>query len=222
MLDRPVYGYAETDRLLRLSSGTAKRWINGYRRGGRWYEPVIRDETTDSAWVTWGEFTETRLLAEFRPDVPMIKLRPAVQWLKEHLRQQYPLAYAYPYLHAEGRQLLLRAQKENDLDPDLWLTVGSDEGVLLTTTSRRFTDAVKFPDDLGPAEAIVADPGTPNVLLHPALRQGQPTVQGIRAQTLAEAVTAGEPLSFVAATYGLPVELVEEAVTYEASRRRAA
>lgn len=96
MLDRPVYGYAESDRLLRLTPGTAKRWINGYKRAGRWYDPVIRDEPTDSAWVTWGEFTETRLLAEFRPDVPMIRLRPVGQWLKDHLHQQYPLAHAVP------------------------------------------------------------------------------------------------------------------------------
>lgn len=92
MLDRPVYQYAEVDRLLRLTPGTAKRWINGYQRDGRWYDPVIRELTSDSTWVTWGEFTETRLLAEFRSSIPMIKLRPAVEWLRERLapRTRWP------------------------------------------------------------------------------------------------------------------------------------
>ena len=33
MLARPLYRYAEVDRLLRLTPGTAKRWIDGYERG---------------------------------------------------------------------------------------------------------------------------------------------------------------------------------------------
>ncbi|MGH3793032.1 MAG: hypothetical protein ACRDQ9_19980 [Pseudonocardiaceae bacterium] len=35
MLARPVYNYAEVDRLLRLTPGTAKRWIDGYERAGQ-------------------------------------------------------------------------------------------------------------------------------------------------------------------------------------------
>ncbi len=34
MLDREVYAYAEVDKLIGLA-GTAKRWINGYERGGK-------------------------------------------------------------------------------------------------------------------------------------------------------------------------------------------
>lgn len=47
------------DRLL-MSGGTAKRWINGYVRNGRPYEPIVRPEPVWTAWVTWGEFLETR------------------------------------------------------------------------------------------------------------------------------------------------------------------
>jgi len=36
---RPVYTYAEVDRLLPLTTGTAKRWIDGYERAGRAYDP---------------------------------------------------------------------------------------------------------------------------------------------------------------------------------------
>ncbi len=46
MLARPVYNYAEVDRLLRLTPGTAQRWIDGDERAGRVYEPVVRQERT--------------------------------------------------------------------------------------------------------------------------------------------------------------------------------
>jgi uncharacterized protein (DUF433 family) len=222
MLDRPVYGYAEVDRLLRLTPGTAKRWINGYQREGRWYEPVIRETPTDSAWVTWGEFTETRLLAEFRSSIPMIKLRPAVAWLRDRFETAHPLAYARPFLEPDGRELLLAAQRETGVDEELWLAVPSAQGALLTATSRRFVQSVRYPDTVGLSEYVIADPATPEVVFHPGRREGQPTVDGIRAETLAGLVAGGEPIEFVAATYELTTEQVEQAVAYEASRRRAA
>lgn len=223
MLERPVYNYAEVDRLLRLTPGTAKRWIDGYERGKRIYEPVVRQERTDSPWVTWGEFVEARLLAEFRSSVPMIKLRPVVNWLRERVDQEYPLAYARPFLMPEGRELLVNAQFETQLEKELWMVVPSQQGVLrLSPTSTRFTSAVRYPDSEGPAEYIIADTATPDVWLHPSRRQGQPTVAGIRTETLAELVAAGEPVQFVADTYGFSADAVEQAVAYEATRRRAA
>jgi hypothetical protein len=199
LLERPVYSYAEVDQLLRLTPGTAKRWIDGYERGGRVYEPVVRPERTDSSWVIWGEFVEARLLAEFRSSVPMIKLRPVVNWLRGRVGQEYPLAYARPFLMPEGRELLVNAQVENQLENELWMVVPSQQGVLrLSPTSTRFTKAVHYPDSEGPAEYVIADPATPDVWLHPSRRQAQPTVDGIRTETLAELVAAGEPVHFVA------------------------
>lgn len=42
LLERPVYTY-RGGRLRGLNPGTAKRWINGYRRNGREYEPIVRE-----------------------------------------------------------------------------------------------------------------------------------------------------------------------------------
>ena len=66
LLDRPVYGLTQVDELLGLRTGTARRWIDGYVRRDRVYPPVVRVTSTGEDLVTWGEFTETRLLAEFR------------------------------------------------------------------------------------------------------------------------------------------------------------
>ncbi len=69
--------------------------------------------------MTWGEFVETRLLSEFRSSVPMIKLRPVVEWLRERVDRDYPLAYGWPFLAPEGKELLVTAQVATGLDEEL-------------------------------------------------------------------------------------------------------
>jgi hypothetical protein len=63
LLERPVYGMGQVDYLLGLTPGTARRWIDGSKRGGRGYAPLVRVEPTGEEIVTWGEFVETRLLS---------------------------------------------------------------------------------------------------------------------------------------------------------------
>src|SRR4029077_20858451 len=88
LLDRPIYGMSQVDSLLGLSPGTARRWIDGYCRGGKVYDPVIRLEPTAEEIVTWGEFVEARLLAEYRDrGVPLIRMRPAILKLREEFER---------------------------------------------------------------------------------------------------------------------------------------
>src|SRR5215472_15141943 len=102
LLDRPLYGMSQVDRLLALPSGTAKRWIDGYQRRGRLYDPVIRLESTGDEIVTWGEFVETRFLAEYRTKgVPLLRMRPAILELRKEFGP-YPLAQARPLV--DGRE----------------------------------------------------------------------------------------------------------------------
>jgi hypothetical protein len=99
MLDREVYLYAEVDRLIGLSSGTARRWINGYERSGKGYEPILRVAPRDTEWATWGEFVETRILAEYRDEnIPTAGLRGAIDGLRRMYGIDYPLAHLRPYL----------------------------------------------------------------------------------------------------------------------------
>jgi hypothetical protein len=103
-----VYLYSEVDRLVGLRPGTARRWINGYRRGGRFYQPILRVASKETERVTWGEFVETRVLAEYRDrDIPTSRLRSAVQELRDMFRVSYPLAYLRPYLAAERGDLAI-------------------------------------------------------------------------------------------------------------------
>ena len=84
LLERAVYGIRQVERILALKPGTARRSISGYRRQGNQYPAIVRDPASEADIVTWGEFVETRLLAEFRDaGVPVIKMRPAVVRLRE-------------------------------------------------------------------------------------------------------------------------------------------
>jgi hypothetical protein len=106
LLSRPVYGLAQVDALLGLRAGTARRWIDGYCRAGRSYPPVVREASTGDEAVTWGEFVETRLLAQYRDaGVPMIRMRPAIDVLREQMETSYPLASARTWLDIDGREL---------------------------------------------------------------------------------------------------------------------
>jgi len=58
LLDLQVYLYSEVDRLAGLRAGTPRRWIDGYQRAGKTYEPILRTSAVDTEWVTWGEFVE--------------------------------------------------------------------------------------------------------------------------------------------------------------------
>ena len=54
LLDRRVYSFPQIDRILGLHHGTSSRWIDGYERASRFYEPVVRHERTGDEVATWG------------------------------------------------------------------------------------------------------------------------------------------------------------------------
>ncbi len=97
-----MYGFSQVDDLLGLKGGTARRWIDGYERRGKGYSPIVRETRTDNELMTWGEFVETGLLARHRDaGVPMLRMRPVVEGLRQRFQVRYPLATVRPYLDEE-------------------------------------------------------------------------------------------------------------------------
>lgn len=231
LLSRPTYGFGQVDRILRLKSGTAARWVDGYDRGGRHYEPVIRERTTGDPIVTWGEFVEARLLAEYRDaGVPMLRMRPAVERLRDEFGP-YPLASARMWLGEDGRDLVLRTQEEVGLDRAQWIVVprtgqvmlpGIDDKVRWTERAQRFADAlvwsdggVRIPTGLQPMS------GNPDVAIDPLRGFGEPVVRNVPTEVIAELIRAGDPPEMVADLYELSLDQVNAAVRYELTRQVA-
>ncbi|MFC6705620.1 DUF433 domain-containing protein [Flexivirga alba] len=213
LLDRAIYSYRDVDRLVGLHSGTARRWLEGYERAGRSYEPVLRPEPTASDSVTWGEMVEARLLAEYRSrDVPVQRLRPAIVKLREEFGQ-YPLARARPFLDVEGRELVRLVQDRVGLDKQSQLVVLRNDQLVLAPWTERFRSAVEYSDDV--VSQLRPTARAPHVVMDPQHAFGQPAIRNVRTEVLAEDFRAGTSPDDLADLYDLSPAQVEEAIRFE-------
>ena len=220
ILERPVYGVGEAAGLLGLGSGRVRAWLDGYERGGTFYEPVIRPEHTGDDIVTWGEFVELGYLREYRrKGVSLQRLRPVIGALRDEFRTLYPLATAKPFVH--GRDLVLMLQRQNDLPHPLAIVVLSGQTVLLAQEAERFFRKVEF--DSQEAACRLRPAGTASsVVIDPLVRFGRPSVRGVSTDRLWELHDAGEPLAVIATGYDMPEHDVRAAVAYEEQQRSIA
>jgi uncharacterized protein (DUF433 family) len=218
LLDRPTYTYPQVDRLLGLTKGTALRWLNGYRRGARSYDPILRVQALDTRWVTWGEFVETRLLANYRDDVdiPIQKMRSAVQALREEIGADYPLARGYLYLQPSGREMLLRAQAVAGLPEQFALQTASRQIQLAPWVDEVVDLADTDDNELLDVRRIAVAAEFRELHWDPRRRGGLPVVgdSNVLASTVASFVNGGEAPDEVATWYHLTPAQVDEAVRY--------
>lgn len=222
LLDSAIYSYPDIDRLVGLHSGTARRWLEGYERGGRFYDPVLRPEPTGGDAVTWGEMVEARLLAEFRSrDVPVQRLRPAIVQLRQEFGR-YPLAQSRPFLDVDGRELVRVVQEQVGLERQLQLVVVRNGQLVLAASAERFSSAVEYIGDV--VGLLRPDQRTPDVVMDPRRAFGQPAVRNVRTESLAEDFRAGTSREDLIDLYDLSPEQVDEAIRFEliAGRARAA
>lgn len=220
ILERPLYGVGEAAGLLGLRAGRVRAWLDGYERGGIFYEPVIRPNHTGDDVVTWGEFVELGYLREYRrKGVPLQRLRPVIAALRDEYRTLYPLATTKPFVH--GRDLVLMLQRQNDLPDPLAIVVQSGQTILLANEAERFFRKVEFDTHEAACRLRPAGPASP-VVIDPLIRFGQPSVRGVSTDRLWELYDAGEPLEVISAGYELPEYDVRTAVAYEEQQRSIA
>jgi uncharacterized protein (DUF433 family) len=214
-LERELYGVGEAARLLGLPSVTLRRWLDGDRRKGTYYEPVLRPEATHRDSVTWGEFVEAGLLREYRNrGVPLQKMRPVISRLREELGVMYPLAHARPYV--SGKELVRAIQAEVGVDERLWVVITGPEGQLvLSDPAARFVEKVEFDDEI--AQRLYPVGRDSLVSIDPLKSFGIPTVRGIRTENISELFRAGESVGAIAEAFDLGVTEVEAALRFEAA-----
>ncbi len=218
-LERPVYGFSQVDDLLELKGGTARRWIDGYKRRGREYAPIVRERRANNDVVTWGEFVETRVLAAYRDaGVPMLRMRPVVEGLRQRFQVRYPLATIRPYVD-DALRLVYEVQEEAHLEHSMRLVVEASSGqYVLAPDVRRFRRLAVFEDVQGEGSIVTRlHPLGENrqVVIDPVRRFGSPVVRSTPTEVLAELVRAGEPVEWVAEQYDLTLEQVLDALEYE-------
>lgn len=223
LLDRRVYALSDVDRLLALPAGTARRWIDGYDRGGVHYPPVVREERTRDEAVTWGEFVEARLLAEFRTrGASMQRLRPAVVRLREDFGR-YPLAHASPFIDVAGRELVRRVQDQVGISGHEMLVVVRSGQLMMSAPVKDFVQDLAYssgPDAQAVSVAPVRFGGV--VSLDPLHQHGRPVVRAVPTEVVAEQFRAGESAETIADLFDLTTVQVEQALRFELSLARSA
>jgi uncharacterized protein (DUF433 family) len=213
LLDRAIYSYGDVDRLVGLHAGTARRWLEGYERDGRFYDPVLRPEPTHGDEVTWGEMVEARMLAEFRSRaVPVQRLRPAIVQLRVEFGR-YPLAQVRPFLDVEGRELVRVVQEQVGLERQLQLVVVRNGQLVLADSAERFSTAVEYVND--EVGLLRPSPRTPAVVMDPDRSFGQPAIRNVRTESLAEDFRAGAGRDELADLYDLAPDQIDEAIRFE-------
>jgi uncharacterized protein (DUF433 family) len=230
VLDEVVYQVNEAARFLRLPDKTLRRWLDGDWRHGEFTEPLIRPTATGSTDLTWGEFVEAGFLTQYRVrKLPIERLRPLLQELREELDTRYPLAEGRP-LSRDGRKLLWRLQERHGLERSLYLVVGGlQEGyqLALTPVVEQFVEHVEFdPANIRPFDRwYPLGIGKSAIVLDPRRSFGLPNIKGIRTESIAELVAAGESARSVVRAFkpfGLSSADVREAVVFEHFLREAA
>lgn len=225
-LERRLYTFPQVDDVLGLTIGTARRWIDGYERAGREYPPVVRDERTGDEIATWGEFVETTLLAGYRDaGVQMLHLRPIVTRLRELYGVRYPLATLRPFVEEGERRLLYELQEESGLEESMRLVVEARSGqYVLAPPMASFKGHAEFESVDGSDQVVVRLRPLGlrrDVVIDPNKRSGSPVVRAVPTSVIAELVSAGDTVEYVAEQYELSLDQVLDALEFERQRRVA-
>ncbi len=76
-----MYAEPEAARLLEMAPSTLHYWLEGGEHRHKRYQPIIRQVSSGTKTVTWGEFVEAALLRQYRKalSVPMVELRSFIE-----------------------------------------------------------------------------------------------------------------------------------------------
>jgi uncharacterized protein (DUF433 family) len=223
VLEREMYTEAAAARLLGVAQNTLNYWLEGGRQRGRLYKPVIRIEARgERAAVTWAEFVEAALLRSYRRDheVPLRELRDFIDRLRDEFQVPYPLADRRPYV-GSGRTLLIDLQGRSHLDPDFCLVAVANGQAVLTAPGEEFFERVEWSGDEPSAWRPTPDRASP-VRINPLIRFGRPAVGGVSTEAIAGELDGGASAAEVAEDFGLNVEAVRWAHSYELSQHAVA
>ncbi len=217
LLGREMFTVPEAARLLDMNPATLLWWLEGRSQNTKTYPPVLRPAPTGSHVVTWGEFVEAGLLRQYRRvhKVKLPELRSFIALVREKIGAAYPLAHRRPYV-GNGRRLVIEAQDEVGLPPELRLiAIVEGQGVLLPAADL-FLHRVEWDDDIASQWKPHHDPKSP-VRMNPNVRFGRPAIGGISTSAIWEHLEDGADVDEVATAFSLRTDQVAWARAYESS-----
>lgn len=222
-LVRPLYSYAEADRLARVTRSTSSRWLKGYKY---WYArhsedwllgleerrvspPVTPREPDAKYGVSFVDLMEVAAIGRLREKgLSLKRIRQINRYCQLVLGTNRPLVTET--FKVRGHDIFVMAGE------DYLLNVGAQRGMQAwDEVLDPFLDTVEYEDKLvrrwwprGKGEPVVVDPD---------YGFGLPVVAGtqVRTEVLAERSRAGEVPEEIAYDFGVEVFQVRAALRYE-------
>ncbi len=221
---QPRYTLSEASRYVWVNAETLRTWAKGrfYHAGGelRRAKPVL-DESQRSM-MSFMNLMEAHILAALRQthQVPMLKVRKAVDWIKNHFKTDYPLLH--PDLATDGLDVFVR---------EFGKIISASErgqevmrGVMEHYLSRIERDKSGVPIQFFPFTRGPGDGAAPKVVvIDPNVAFGRPVISGTRIVTsiIIERFSAGDSPEIIAADYSLSLDKVHEALRSQYERKAA-
>lgn len=194
-----------------------RRWLFGYRRGGKHYPPLWKPELAESAEHTLGfrDLLEIRFVAAFRQhQVSLQTIRLAAAHARELFRQEYP--FTCKRFQTDGRSIFATVQEETG-DENL-LDLVKKQHVFRQIVSSSLYEGIEYTDDGQIARRWYPVRNSKRIVLDPARQFGKAILSssGIPTETLLQAYRAeGSDLQRVARLFEIPPREVESALAYE-------
>jgi len=111
-LTRPLYTYAEADRIAEVTRATSSRWLKGYvsqdEEGAQMWRPPITPIARSEEAVSFIDLIEVIAIGKLRERrLSMPKIRTLVQYCREMLDRPRPLATER--FKTDGRDIFIEA-----------------------------------------------------------------------------------------------------------------
>jgi uncharacterized protein (DUF433 family) len=216
-LTRPLYSYAEADRLAGVSRGTSNRWVKGYKyrndQGQRVAQPPMttgREGNTEGG-VSFVDLINIRAIDGLRErGFSTQKIRQIIRYCQDELGVDYPFATQQfktdrrrIYMHAgDGRLLELLGGQQGAQAWDRILNPFLKNFDYQHELARRWWPLGK--ED----KRVVVDPdygfGLPVI-----------TGSGVRTEVIAEQYEAGDAMEHIAYDFNVTPEQIEGALKLE-------
>src|SRR5215212_1252511 len=216
LLTRPLYSFAEADRLAGVSPRTSSRWVKGYKylneRGERVAQPSMTTRPTaePEQGVSFLDLVSIKAIDGLRKmNFSTRAIRQVVQYCQDELGMAYPLATQQ--FKTDRRKIYMNAG-----DGRLLEVLGGQQGA--QAWDRILDPFLKDLDyhnefarrwyPLGKDEPVVVDPD---------YGFGLPVVvgSGVRTESIAEQYYAGDKVEHIAYDFNVTQEQIESALKLE-------
>jgi uncharacterized protein (DUF433 family) len=213
-ITRPLYSFAETDRIARVTPGTSARWLKGYHY---WYSP---DEQRMSPSVTPGggsqeaasfvDLMEVATIGKLRDKGFSLKrIRQINAYCRVYLRASRPLVTEK--FRITGQDIFV-----HDQDFGVLVNVGREAGMRAwEEVLEPFLHDVEYEQELvrrwwplGKTVGVVVDPD---------YGFGLPVIEGtgVRTEIIAERKRAGDSTEEITYDFGVTPHQIEDALRWE-------